>query len=95
MFPEIGKRLGPFDLAAIPIGAYEPRCIQDTQHCNPTEAIKILQVQCCCKLSPPPPLPPFPPRALTNVADVQREHLCNLNLTVRTACAKVAVMVTL
>ncbi len=46
MFPEIGQRLGPFDLAAIPIGAYEPRCIQDTQHCNPTEAIRILQVQC-------------------------------------------------
>ena len=26
-FEEIGKRFGPFDLAAIPIGAYEPRYV--------------------------------------------------------------------
>ncbi|XP_062928911.1 N-acyl-phosphatidylethanolamine-hydrolyzing phospholipase D isoform X2 [Mobula hypostoma] len=26
-FEQIGKRYGPFDLAAIPIGAYEPRCL--------------------------------------------------------------------
>ena len=26
IFKQIGKRYGPFDLAAIPIGAYEPRC---------------------------------------------------------------------
>lgn len=28
-FEEIGKRFGPFDLAAIPIGAYEPRYVDD------------------------------------------------------------------
>lgn len=27
VFKEIGKRFGPFDLAAIPIGAYEPRYV--------------------------------------------------------------------
>jgi N-acyl-phosphatidylethanolamine-hydrolysing phospholipase D len=31
-FEEIGKRFGPFDLAAIPIGAYEPRFV-NLQHC--------------------------------------------------------------
>lgn len=30
-FQEIGRRFGPFDLAAIPIGAYMPRCRTDTQ----------------------------------------------------------------
>ena len=25
VFPQIGAKYGPFDLAAIPIGAYEPR----------------------------------------------------------------------
>lgn len=45
VFPEIGERLGPFDLAAIPIGAYEPRWVLKTQHCNPQEAVKIHRVR--------------------------------------------------
>lgn len=40
-FKEIGKQYGPFDLALIPIGAYEPRWFMKSYHVNPEESVKI------------------------------------------------------
>jgi len=40
-FKEIGKRYGPFDLAAVPIGAYEPRWFMKQHHINPDEAVRV------------------------------------------------------
>jgi len=39
-FKEIGERLGPIDLAAIPIGAYSPASIMRFVHLDPKEAIQ-------------------------------------------------------
>ncbi|MGH2395217.1 MAG: MBL fold metallo-hydrolase, partial [Candidatus Limnocylindria bacterium] len=41
MFQEIGRRLGPFDLAAIPIGAYLPSIIMRASHTTPEEALQV------------------------------------------------------
>lgn len=37
---DIGERVGGFDLAAIPIGAYEPRWFMKSHHVTPEEAIQ-------------------------------------------------------
>ena len=42
-FKEIGQKYGPFDLAAIPIGAYEPRWFMKKHHMNPEEAVMVHQ----------------------------------------------------
>ena len=39
-FKEIGARLGPFDLAALPIGAYVPAVIMRASHTTPEEALQ-------------------------------------------------------
>lgn len=39
-FAEVGENLGPFDLAAVPIGAYEPSAMMRASHLNPEEAIR-------------------------------------------------------
>ena len=41
VFAEIGRRHGPFDLALVAIGAYEPRRIMQAIHASPEEAIEI------------------------------------------------------
>jgi N-acyl-phosphatidylethanolamine-hydrolysing phospholipase D len=39
-FAEIGRRLGPFGLAALPIGAYDPPTMMRAVHLDPEEALQ-------------------------------------------------------
>lgn len=41
IFDVIGEVCGPFDFAAIPIGAYDPNWFMKDSHCNPEEALFI------------------------------------------------------
>ncbi|EJC99211.1 Metallo-hydrolase/oxidoreductase [Fomitiporia mediterranea MF3/22] len=42
-FKEIGERWGSFDLALIPIGAYEPREFMSRFHCAPQDSVRIFK----------------------------------------------------
>jgi len=42
-FEEIGARLGPFDLAALPIGAYSPSAMMAPSHLDPEQAISAAE----------------------------------------------------
>ncbi|MDD2676663.1 MAG: MBL fold metallo-hydrolase, partial [Methylacidiphilaceae bacterium] len=39
--PDLGKLLGPVDLALLPIGAYRPSWLQQPLHLNPMEAAQL------------------------------------------------------
>ena len=41
IFKEIGQRWGPFDLALIPVGGYDPRWFMQDMHVNPEEAVQL------------------------------------------------------
>ncbi|MDQ1157038.1 L-ascorbate metabolism protein UlaG (beta-lactamase superfamily) [Sphingomonas sp. SORGH_AS 950] len=41
IFRQVGERLGPPDVALIPIGAYEPRWFMAAQHVDPADAVRI------------------------------------------------------
>jgi N-acyl-phosphatidylethanolamine-hydrolysing phospholipase D len=42
-FAEIGARLGPFNVALLPIGSYMPRSFMQYVHMNPPEAVQAFQ----------------------------------------------------
>jgi N-acyl-phosphatidylethanolamine-hydrolysing phospholipase D len=41
IFARIGEALGPFDLAAVPIGAYEPQAMMRAVHLDPEQAVQV------------------------------------------------------
>jgi L-ascorbate metabolism protein UlaG (beta-lactamase superfamily) len=68
VFAELGGRLGPVDLALVPIGAYAPRPLMQGAHCDPEEAVAIARAvrarRCCAmhwgtiRLTDEPPFEP-------------------------------------
>lgn len=44
LFDDIRQRIGAIDLAALPIGAYEPRALMRFEHLNPDDALRAHQL---------------------------------------------------
>jgi len=42
LYQVLGEEYGPFELAVLPIGAYEPRWFMSDNHMNPEEAVKVM-----------------------------------------------------
>lgn len=42
LYERLGRDYGPFRLAVLPIGAYEPRWFMSDNHMNPEEAVKVM-----------------------------------------------------
>jgi len=42
-FSDVARRLGPFDLTLLPVGAYEPRWFMKAVHMDPDEAVRAYQ----------------------------------------------------
>ena len=42
LYELLGEEYGPFDLAVLPIGAYEPRWFMSDNHMDPEEAVKVM-----------------------------------------------------
>lgn len=55
-FSAVSARCGPFDLAMIPIGAYDPRWFMSGIHVNPEESVRIYQDLAKPFPGVPPPL---------------------------------------
>lgn len=51
-FSHIGERLGPFDIAAIPIGAYAPRWFMHLHHMDPQQAVQVFKEAQCRRAVP-------------------------------------------
>jgi N-acyl-phosphatidylethanolamine-hydrolysing phospholipase D len=52
LFEDIGRLLGPFDFAAIPIGAYAPRDIHAASHMDPEMALRVhMEAQCASSIA--------------------------------------------
>lgn len=59
-FGTISSRYGPFDLALLPVGAYEPRWFMSSVHMNPEDAIAAYgDVRAACAAAPPPVMVPI------------------------------------
>lgn len=50
-FKQIGEKYGPFNIAAIPIGAYEPRWFMKFVHVNPGKNVELFFSEGLCTRS--------------------------------------------